>query len=140
MEFQYRLVNRTTYPQKHILVCEDVMTNQMGIIKHFADIFDPEGIVQVSLVTGSVAAAAIISAGLKIDLILLDHDMPQGNGSDLIQWMKNNNHNIPIIAFSGIPYNNEHMSNLGVPYSQWTKGEIIDGKADGLIKNLLMDK
>jgi protein-tyrosine phosphatase/CheY-like chemotaxis protein len=135
VDFQYRLVNRTTYPQKHILVCEDVMTNQSRILDHLSKILDPEGIVQISVVSGGVAAAAVISS-LKIDLILLDHDMPQGNGTDLINWMKKNNHKIPIIAFSGIPYNNQHMGNLGVPYPWWTKQEIIDGVADDLIRGL----
>lgn len=136
MEFEYRSVNRKIFPQKHMLVCEDVMIHQLNIIKHLVTIFDADGIVQVSLVTGAVAAAAII-ANLKIDLILLDHNMPQGNSTDLIAWMKKNNHNIPIIAFAGIVANNKYMGNLGVLYSEWTKGEIINGQADNLIRQLL---
>jgi CheY-like chemotaxis protein len=137
MDFQYRLANRTTYPQKHILICEDLIANQSAIMKHLSNIFASDGVVQISLVPGAAAASAII-AYLKIDLILLDHSMPQGSGPDLIQWMKKHNYNVPIIAFSSTQEHNTHMGNLGATYYWWTKQDIINGAADDLIKGLTL--
>src|SRR4051812_47071445 len=113
MDFQYRHWNRKTYPQKHILICEDSLTQQRRILQHFEEIFDPEGIVQFSAVCGAIAAANIMSSGLVVDLLILDHDLPQGNGTDLLVWMKNKSCTVPVITFSGIPDNNQHMMNLG---------------------------
>lgn len=133
--FKFRHINRLQYPQKHILICEDDFSLQKSILEHFTSIFDPQGIIQFSVVPGGMAAAAIISS-CKIDVILLDHDMPEGNGADLIEWMKQNGKEIPIITFSGIPQNNENMMALGANYL-FNKGEVIEGKADNIIKKLL---
>jgi CheY-like chemotaxis protein len=135
MDFQFRHHNRMVYPQKHLMVVEDIIHNQKRVLDHFHSIFDSDGIVQLSLVPGSLAAAAMIKT-LKIDLIILDHDLPEGNGTDLLNWMKTNNVNIPVITFSGIPYNNQHMGNLGAAHV-FQKEEVISGKTDDLIKSIL---
>lgn len=134
--FQFRHINRLKYPQKHILICEDDLTNQRNILDHFLSIFESQGIVQFSVVPGALQAAAIINSGVVIDLILLDHDMPQGNGKDLIEWMKTNNHKIPIITFSGIDQNNINMMNYGATHL-FNKGDVVNGKADNLIRKIL---
>jgi protein-tyrosine phosphatase/CheY-like chemotaxis protein len=133
--FQFRHINRLVYPQKHILVCEDDLTLQHSILDHFLTTFKPQGIVQFSVVPGALAAAAVISS-CKIDVILLDHDMPEGNGADLIAWMKENKKDVPIITFSGIQQNNINMMAMGANYL-FNKGDVIVGKADNLIKKLL---
>jgi len=135
MSFKNRLINRLVYPTKHILVVEDIVLNQKQILDHFSTIFDSDGLVQLSLVPGAKAAAAIIE-DCKVDVILLDHDLPEGNGTDLLKWMKEKNINIPVITFSGIPYNNDNMMNLGASY-KFGKGEVISGEADNLIKQIL---
>lgn len=135
MNFQFRHINRLTYPQKHIVICEDDITNQKKIMEHFLNIFDPQGEVQISMVPGALPAAAIINQ-CKVDLIILDHDMPLGNGTDFLTWMKEYNVDIPVITFSGIPYNNQHMFDLGAQHL-FVKGDVIDGKADSLIKSIL---
>lgn len=132
--FKYRHVARQTYPQKHILICEDDLTCQKRILEHLLSIFDPQGIVQFSIVCGAIHAASIIS-NTKIDLIILDHDMPQGNGTDLLNWLKDK-HNIPVITFSGIPYNNVNMMTLGA-HHLYQKEEVIGGKADDIIKSYI---
>lgn len=133
--FEFRHINRATYPQKHILICEDNITNQKNILEHFLSVFHPEGLVQISVVPGALAAAAIISS-CRVDIILLDHDMPEGNGKDLLIWMKENKKNMPVITFSGIPQNNINMMNTGANYL-FNKGDVINGKADQIIKNIL---
>lgn len=123
------------YPQKHVLICEDDLTSQKAILEHLLTIFEPQGTVQFSVVCGGVAAASLITH-CRIDLILLDHDMPEGNGTDLLNWMKKRNLGIPIITFSGINQNNQNMMSLGA-HHLFNKGEVISGKADTLIKSIL---
>ena len=134
--FQFRHHNRLKYPQKHILICEDDLTQQKRILEHFLTIFEPQGDVQFSVVPGALMAAAIISS-VKVDLIILDHDLPQGNGSDLLAWLAQQNNTTPVITFSGIPQNNLHMGNLGATYFSFGKEDVISGKSDILIKRLL---
>ena len=135
MNFKFRHINRMLYPTKHILVCEDNLDNQSAIAKHFAHLFGAEHFVQCSFVSGSLAASSILSY-CQVDLILLDHDMPHGNGTDLLSWMKNNNCKVPVITFSGIPYNNISMMQNGANHL-FGKGDIIVGEADELIKKIL---
>jgi CheY-like chemotaxis protein len=135
MNFLFRHHNRLKYPTKHILVVEDVITNQKAILDHFHQIFEPEGLVQISVVSGALAAAGVMNH-CKIDLIILDHDLPEGNGTDLLNWMNQFNVKIPVITFSGIPENNTHMASLGAQHI-FGKGEVYSGKADKLINVLL---
>lgn len=133
--FHFRHINRKTYPQKHILICEDDLTNQSDILNHFLRSFEPQGLVQFSVVPGGLAAAGIIQY-CKVDLIILDHDMPEGNGLDLLDWMKKHNYKIPVITFSGIQENNCNMITHGANYL-FSKGDVIAGYADSLIEQLL---
>lgn len=133
--FQFRHHNRLIYPQKHVLICEDDLSCQRNILDHFNQVFDHQGIVQFSVVCGGIAAASIMSS-VKIDAILLDHDMPEGNGTDLLNWMKEKQLNIPVITFSGIPQNNTNMMVLGATHL-FGKGEVIEGAADELLKEIL---
>lgn len=132
MDFYNRIHNRSVFPQKHVLICEDNLNNQRRILQHFEDVFENEGLVQFSVVPGALAASKIMT-DCGVDLIILDHDMPNGNGSDLLIWMTRNNHQIPVITFSGIPQNNVHMMNLGATY-HFHKQAVIEGKADGIIR------
>jgi CheY-like chemotaxis protein len=136
MQFQFRHHNRFIYPQKHILVIEDTLDCQRGILDHFATVFNSQGITQFSVVPGALAASAIISSGLKIDIILLDHDLPEGNGTDFLNWMKEKALTIPVITFSGIPQNNTNMMALGATHL-FDKGAVIRGEADAIIKGIL---
>jgi CheY-like chemotaxis protein len=133
--FTHKLVNRIRMPEKHVLVCEDVIQNQARIATHFERLFAHEGPVQASFVCGAEAAAAILSC-MEVDLILLDHDMPYGNGPELLKWMKCHSCTVPIITFSGIPANNDHLVRCGASH-RFEKDDVIGGRADGLIKELL---
>lgn len=139
-DFQIRHVNRLLFPMKRILICEDDLENQMKISNTMLSILPPQGKTTVSFVTGGIEAAAIISH-LKVDLILLDHDMPYGNGSDLIEWLAKDHRDIPILTFSGIPENNNHMEILATQkglkvYKAW-KFDVIEGKQNKLIMDVL---
>lgn len=124
-------------PIKHILVCEDVLTNQLRIAQKLFTLLDPTdfGDVEVSFVSGGIAAAGIISH-TNVDLIILDHDMPAGSGPELMKWMAANGYKIPIITFSGIASNNDHLRSLGATY-WYMKDDVIDGLADMAIRFVL---
>lgn len=136
MSFVNRKINRLVYPTKHVLVVEDYISNQKIIASHFNEVFDADGLVQFSFVSGALAASGIIEK-CKIDVIILDHDLPEGNGSDLLNWMKEKNIKIPVITFSGIDYNNDHMMNLGASY-KFNKAEVFNGLADNVLKQILV--
>lgn len=133
--FQDRHWNRQKFPSKHVLVCEDDTSCQSRMAKHFSETFEPQGTVQFSFVPGGRAAAGVI-LWTPIDLVILDHDMPNGNGADLIHWMKAHKYGMPVITFSGIPQNNATMMNLGASH-RFHKEEVIAGKADPLIRQIL---
>lgn len=133
--FITRTIGRATFPTKHVLICEDSLNCQSRVLEHLSDIFQPQGTVQFSVVPGTAAAAAII-ASVNIDLIILDFDMPEGNGADLMNWLKFNNKKIPIITFSGGHHNNDNMMAMGADY-KFHKEEVINGQADDLIKSIL---
>jgi CheY-like chemotaxis protein len=143
--FQKRHHNRRVFPKYKILVCEDDLLNQSLIAARFASILDNQGLVEVTFVPGAVDAASIISNNQDRTLcILLDHDMPYGNGSDLIEWMTANSINIPVITFSGIPENNEHMAKLlkKGEFRHWyfSKWDVIGGFADQIIFNMVTQR
>jgi len=120
---------------KHVVVCEDDTSAQAAIAKHFAEVFDPQGIVEFSFVPGGMHAAGIFG-WRTVDLVILDHDMPHGNGADLLEWMRANGHQTPVVTFSGIPANNQRLMELGATHN-FVKNDVIGGKADALIKQLL---
>lgn len=136
MGFSRELVNRLNMPEKCIVVCEDDLYQQSRIAAHLADILDPQGKVEVCYVSGGMPAAAIIST-LDVDLIILDHDMPSGSGPDLLKWLAEQKGGpIPVITFSGIPTNNDHLMNLGATW-KFQKDEVINGAADDIIREAL---
>jgi CheY-like chemotaxis protein len=141
MPFPIRHINRKMLPTKHIVVCEDHLAHQHAIALQLAQILDPEGPVQVSFVPGAHMAAAIID-NVKVDLIILDHDMPNGNGTDLLNWLiaregATKIKTPPIITASGIPQNNQHMAGILPAAHVMTKDDIMNGRADALIHQLL---
>lgn len=134
MPFTRKLVNRLTMPTKHVVVCEDDLNAQRLISSHLHDILGCQGHVQVSFVPGAEMAAAIIERGIPVDLVLLDHDMPYGDGSEFLTWLKVMGllDQIKVITFSGIRYNNERMLSNGA-HVYFMKDEVIGGLGDTLI-------
>jgi CheY-like chemotaxis protein len=135
MHFQLRHVNRHKMPTRHILVCEDDLSLQAQIAQHFAQLFEPQGTVVVSYVSGALAACSVLSQD-TVDLILLDHDMPRGNGPDLMEWLQRMGRDVPVMTFSGIPDNNEALRAMGAAHV-FQKDEVIRGDADPNIRSIL---
>lgn len=134
--------NRLVHPDRHVVVCEDYLNQQVRMATRFCDTFDPQGRVQFSFVPGALSAAAIMHVQ-PVDLVLLDHDMPNGNGHDLIRWMASTGRqSVPVLTFSGIPENNSRMMSFGrdsgmTSMHMFGKNDVIDGHADEVIKALL---
>lgn len=144
MSFILRHHNRRYFPDKQIIICEDDLHHQMEFAQLMRTLFEPQGKVDITFTpSGAVAAKAIEIYREHLNLIILDHDMPIGNGTDLIKWMAMNSyHDIPIITASGHLPNNPHMvdlcRSLTIPVHKYTKREVLDGKANDLIKELVM--
>jgi len=141
MSFTIRHWNRQTMPTKHVLVCEDNLGHQQAIAQHLASLWPSEGNVQVSYVPGALMGATILWA-VEVDLILLDHDMPHGSGSDFLTWLGTHfsklGRPVPdIITFSGIPENNTHMKSLHPQAHLYSKSDVLLGKADALMNQIL---
>lgn len=141
VEFSRRHVNRLVFPTRHITVVEDDLQNQLLFALHFTHVFPPQGPVQLDFVCSTVGAAAILTH-MDVNLLVLDHDLPIGNGSDLMHWMAGaTGKKIPIITASGIPQNNEHMVNLGqqlgLEVHHFQKDEVFRGYADKTIVEIL---
>lgn len=133
MNFQTRHINRLKFPQRHVIVAEDDLDNQIMAGAAMRRRFEAQGEVVFDFVSGGIAAASIMS-NHPANLLLLDHDMPIGNGSDLIEWMAENKSTTPIITFSGIPENNDNMfrlaSDKGLEVYRFMKFDVIAGWAD----------
>lgn len=136
MSFDFRHHNRKTMPKKHLLVCEDILDVQARLARHLCDVLEHEGPVQVSFVPGAAAAAEVMQVPPGVHLLILDRDMPYGNGDDLLKWMAINGVKVPTITFSGIPGNNDALMSLGA-HHRFEKQAVIDGAADYLIKQIL---
>ncbi len=131
-----RLVNRKTFPTKHVVVCEDDLDVQWVIARRPGQLFGGQGLVQVSFVPGAVQASGVISKA-GVELVLLDHDMPFGNGIDFLAWLKDYGlGHMPIITFSGIQANNEALMAAGATH-HFDKSQVLSGAADRLIMQIL---
>lgn len=137
MRFPERPWNISEMPRKHVLVCEDTLVGQARMATHFANESYPHGKVYVTYAPCAEIAAAVIEA-MPVHLLILDHDMPYGNGTDLLLWLKDRDAPHPfVITFSGIPQNNVNMQAIHPPANRFTKEEVISGKADDLIRRIL---
>lgn len=143
-DFQLRHHNRRHFPKRHVIVVEDDIENQLRFAAWASARFDGQGEVQFDFVCSAVAVAAILK-NLKPNLIILDHDLPMGNGSDLLTWMgKEGIKDIPVITASGIPNNNKHMASLaeqqGIECYLYEKIQVYLGEADQKIASILNRK
>lgn len=135
MEINYWPYNRAKFPNKHVLICEDDLGQQKRITEYFASILEHQGNVICSFVPSAIMAIAILNS-CQVDLIILDRDMPWGNGDYIVQWAKGK---IPIITFSGSDDNNNFLMERGANY-KFGKEDVINGLATKLIKGILGNK
>ena len=135
MSFKSRHWNRLKMPTRHLLICEDDIDNQILLVASMRRLLEPQGETVVTCVSGGMAAAGVIS-WTAVDLVILDHDMPHGNGADLMRWLRSTGRKVPVVTASGIPANNDALLGLGADRA-FTKAEVIAGSADDCIRELL---
>lgn len=126
--FTPRLINRQKFPSYLVLVCEDDIDCQKSFVEVGQRLFEAQGLVEMCIVSSAEYAAAIISVRVP-NLIILDHDMPFGTGSELLLWMAQRRLHIPVMTASGIAENNQNMMLLGAKHS-YLKSDIFEGRAD----------
>lgn len=130
--FTRKLVNRLNMPTKTVLVCEDDLQQQARIAVALLNLFGHQSDVQVVFVPGGEYAAAVVEwVQEKVAVILLDHDMPYGDGVELLEQLKEWGvlDQIKVITFSGIPQNNKRLMQHGA-HHEYTKDQVINGEAN----------
>jgi len=70
---------------------------------------------QVSVATSAADALAMLrSLSDRIGLVMTDHVMPDGSGSDLVRAIRGENDSLPIVVLSGLPEAIAEYGGLGV--------------------------
>ena len=113
MTFTSRHVNRITFPQRWALVVEDDIEWQGKFLKFLSERFGPQGDFLVSAAPSGIFAGWQIQHVFPPTFILLDHDLPYGNGPEIMQHLRSVSCSAPVCAVSGIPANNERLMSLG---------------------------
>lgn len=136
MSFNVRHHNRLYFPPKHIIICEDDLDNQRRFASFMCGIFEPQGTVRFSFVADAISAA-LITDTMRPVLIVLDYDMPFGNGHDLIMYFKNKGYNVPILTATGWEPNNasfaEVLNDYQGEYVISLKEKILNGENNEFI-------
>ncbi len=138
VKFTIAQVNRAVFPDKYILIVEDDLLQQLRFAQHFHEVFYDQGNVRINFVSSAIDAACLISSTApKPDVIILDHDLQWGTGSELLEYMKERSIEIPVITASGLFANNTKMVQIVGVYAICSKEDVISGRTDFLIKFIL---
>lgn len=91
------LANNLGNPRKHILIVDDDVQMQKTIKHHLEENYDI-----ATAISGKIALRFIQKK--HTDLILLDYEMPEMNGSEVLEQIRSNpeTKNIPVIFLTGI--------------------------------------
>lgn len=149
-QFTLQWRNRRSFPDKHIIIVEDDNSAMLQFATLMFDLFPAQGFIDYSMTSSGIAAAAMVQSlnEVKVNgknvlkLLILDHDLPYGTATNLINWMAGVGIiNIPIITASGIPENNAHMKKIGEEFGmivhEFQKPEVLEKKANQLILEIL---
>lgn len=130
INFRFRQGHRESRPIKHVLICEDNLALQSRTAAYLSTLFQADGLVQFSFVPGSLAASSVIHF-CKVDLVILDDDMPDGNGQELLDWMDKYEIRIPVITFF------KRAGSIEPDPMQFARDAFLDGAAKSLILQTL---
>lgn len=118
MIFERCLVNRKTMPTGWMLIVDDHPEWGATMLSELSRVFGPEGRVLFCVAPSAEhAAALLLLLGTQNLLhVFVDHDMPWGNGADLLRYLRTNvliETSVPITAMSGLKSNNDVLLTLG---------------------------
>ena len=124
-DFSLWRVNRLVFPTRWVLICEDDLDQQIVLLGFFRRRYGTQGEVLPIVVGSGVPGLGVYRAMKGIIepmAVLLDHDMPFGNGAELTVALRANGYKGPIIAMSGVAPNNGKMVSLGANVTAPQKG------------------
>lgn len=141
MQYTIDHVNRLVMPTKHLLIVEDDLLQQARFAKYFLNMFGHQSNVRINIVCSAVDAHLILATSsfqshYRIDLVILDHDLQIGNGSELVREIRALGITVPVITASEIDANNVRMMEVGANYLL-NKEDILRGYADGIVREHL---
>ena len=114
---------------KTLLIVDDDQT----LLRLYVQFFDLNGYTVLKAESGNEAIRILESAGEPIDAIISDIRMPDGDGFDLLSFIRNNELKIPTFVVSGYAHSTrEEILELGA--TQYYEKPIRPGD---LIKSIL---
>lgn len=81
-----------------VLVAEDEVIIRLAVADHLRGCG-----FQVAEAANGAEAKALILAGLEVDLVFSDVQMPDGDGVALAQWLSEHGVDAPVVLTSGMP-------------------------------------
>jgi DNA-binding NarL/FixJ family response regulator len=139
-QFTRKLDNRPQMPTRHVLIVEDNITWQIEALKRLEALYKGDHFVQVSVCCGGQPAASFLSfQNAGCDLVILDYDMPHGDGVEFLKWFRMGYPSTathPVITFSEHETNNTFLLHCGATH-RGSKQMLVEGQLDGLITSLL---
>lgn len=114
--------NRLTFPDRWFLVLEDDLSWQALFASKLGAILGPQGryvgILAPSAVFGIASWHALRERNFaEPSFILVDHDMPLGNGMEFMEWLAELPYEGKICAVSGVDQNNANLQAAGAHQS-----------------------
>lgn len=105
-------VEKITTSDKIVLLADDeIMLRDL-----LAELLESNGFTVIRVTTGT-EVLKVLTEEIKVDLIILDHNMPEMNGLDCVKEIRKFNREIPIILSSGslgLNGNNSDMKEMGI--------------------------
>lgn len=149
MQFDFIHRNRLHFPDRCVMICEDDLMHQVQLMHLMNNIFPRQGKTDIVQLPSGLMAAQCLAVMERVEvmdvkLVILDHDMPIGNGSNLLDWMYENKIKVPVMTASGIADNNDHMlqkcKELEIECIHTDKFRIIRGDHNRDINGLVMNR
>ena len=84
--------------QRHILVVDDDPDLRIALRCPFT----AEGYLVTEAASAAEAAQAVTGGGLRVDMVILDLALPDGDGRDLCAALRRQGNNVPIILLTGM--------------------------------------
>lgn len=118
-------VNRKEFPTRYALIVEDDSEWQAKILNFCTTMLGNQSNILFVCCPSAVFAKSAFEAMYPMmpTFMLLDHDMPWGDGVQLMKWMfKHVGQDVvgavrlPVCAISGIPQNNKNLTNYGAQH------------------------
>ncbi len=139
-QFTRKLDNRPQMPIRHVLIVEDNISWQIEALRRLESLYKGDHFVQASVCCGGQPAASFLSfQNAGIDLVLLDYDMPHGDGVEFLRWFRAGYPSTathPVLTFSEFEDNNTLLLHHGATH-RGNKEKLVRGELDGLITSLL---